>query len=283
MSYPKSEMAGGGPPPPGAPVQAQPAAAEEVPSSYPTQPGMPGAPGGWMAAPTQVPANCPKGLEYLAQVDQLLIKQKVEALEAFTGFETNNKYEILNSLGQRIFHAVEDTCCCTRNCCGASRPFDMKILNNQNHEVIHLSRPLRCSTCWCPCCLQKVTVEAPPGKVAGYVCQSWSLCKPRMRIENAEGETVLRIKGPCCQLNICGDIEFDVYAPDEETYVGRVTKQWSGLGKELFTDADNFGISFPLDLDVNVKATLLGAVFLLDFMFFENNTKKDDKMKHDHH
>lgn len=54
-----------------------------------------------------------------------------------------------------------------------------------------------------------------------------------------------------------------VYAPDEETYVGRVTKQWSGLGKELFTDADNFGISFPLDLDVNVKATLLGAVFLL--------------------
>lgn len=272
MSYPKSEMAGGGPPPPGAPVQAQPAAA-----------GMPGAPGGWMAAPTQVPANCPKGLEYLAQVDQLLIKQKVEALEAFTGFETNNKYEILNSLGQRIFHAVEDTCCCTRNCCGASRPFDMKILNNQNHEVIHLSRPLRCSTCWCPCCLQKVTVEAPPGKVAGYVCQSWSLCKPRMRIENAEGETVLRIKGPCCQLNICGDIEFDVYAPDEETYVGRVTKQWSGLGKELFTDADNFGISFPLDLDVNVKATLLGAVFLLDFMFFENNTKKDDKMKHDHH
>lgn len=68
------------------------------------------------------------------------------------------------------------------------------------------------SDCWCDdlLCLQKVTVEAPPGKVAGYVCQSWSLCKPRMRIENAEGETVLRIKGPCCQLNICGDIEFDV-------------------------------------------------------------------------
>ncbi|XP_048744838.1 phospholipid scramblase 1-like isoform X4 [Ostrea edulis] len=271
MSYPKAEMAGGGQP--GAPVQAQPAAAA-----------MPGAPGGWMQAPTQVPANCPKGLEYLAQVDQLLVKQKVEALEAFTGFETNNKYEILNSMGQRVFHAVEDTCCCTRNCCGSSRPFDMKILNNQNQEVVHLSRPLRCSSCWFPCCLQRVTVEAPPGKVAGYVTQSWSLCKPRIRIENANEETVLRIKGPCCQLNICGDIEFDVYAPDEETYVGRVTKQWSGLGKELFTDADNFGISFPLDLDVNVKATLLGAVFLLDFMFFENNTKKDDKMdKHSMH
>ena len=39
--------------------------------------------------------------------------------------------------------------------------------------------------------------------------------------------------------------------------------------KEAFTDADNFGISFPMDLDVKIKATLLGAVFLIDFMFFE--------------
>jgi hypothetical protein len=50
--------------------------------------GMPGAPGGWMQAPSQVPANCPKGLEYLAQVDQLLVKQKVEALEG----RSNRKY-----------------------------------------------------------------------------------------------------------------------------------------------------------------------------------------------
>lgn len=57
---------------------------------------------------------------------------------------------------------------------------------------------------------QKVTVEAPPGQVCGYVSQAWSMCKPRFKIENAEGETVLRVKGPCCQWEICGDIEFDV-------------------------------------------------------------------------
>ena len=55
-----------------------------------------------------------------------------------------------------------------------------------------------------------MTVEAPPGHVVGYVSQAWSLCKPRFKIENAEGETVLRIKGPCCQWEMCGDIEFDV-------------------------------------------------------------------------
>ena len=55
---------------------------------------------------------------------------------------------------------------------------------------------------------------------------------------------------------------------DESSFVGRVTKQWSGLVKEAFTDADNFGISFPIDLDVNVKATLLGAVFLIVSWFY---------------
>ena len=35
--------------------------------------------GGWMAAPA-VP-HCPPGLEYLTQIDQLLIHQQVELLE----------------------------------------------------------------------------------------------------------------------------------------------------------------------------------------------------------
>ena len=34
--------------------------------------------------------------------------------------------------------------------------------------------------------------------------------------------------------------------------IGKITKQWTGLAKEAFTDADNFGINFPIDLDVKV-------------------------------
>ncbi|KAH9509016.1 Phospholipid scramblase 1 [Bulinus truncatus] len=234
-------------------------------------PGAPPVPAGWSPTP-QAPTNCPPGLEYLTQVDQLLVKQKIEALEAFTGFETNNKYEIKNSMNQRVYIAVEDTCCCTRNCCGSSRPFDMKIMDNHKKEVIHLSRPLRCSTCWCPCCLQKLTVESPKGSVIGYVRQAWSCCHPKYMINNAEDQTMLRIKGPCFRCNICGDIEFEVTSADEKTSVGQITKQWSGLAKEVFTDADNFGVTFPLDLDVKTKATVLGAVFLIDFMYFEHDS-----------
>lgn len=56
-----------------------------------------------MNIPLGIP-NCPPGLEYLTTIDQLLVKQKVELLEAFTGFETNNKFSIKNSLGQKVRH-----------------------------------------------------------------------------------------------------------------------------------------------------------------------------------
>ena len=74
----------------------------------------------------------------------------------------------------------------------------------------------------------------------------------------------------------CSDMEFKVMSLDGEQQVGKVTKQWSGFLKEAFTDADNFGINFPMDLDVKAKATMLGAVFLIDFMFFEKAGNNHD-------
>ena len=76
------------------------------------------------------------------------------ASTAFTGFETSNKYTVKNSMGQKVFHAAEISDCCTRQLCGPNRAFDMKIVDNHDHEVIHLNRALACSSCFFPCCLQ---------------------------------------------------------------------------------------------------------------------------------
>jgi len=238
--------------------------------------------GMWMGhvAPNQVPINCPPGLEYLTMIDQLVIKQRKEMLETITnllgaGCETKNKYKIKNTLGQNIYKAKEDTDCCTRNCCGPARPFDMTIKDNEDREVIHLQRPLRCQTCCFPCCLQEMEVSSPPGSVIGTIEQEWSLCKPQFAIKDQGGNIVLKIMGPFCTASLCGDIEFKVTLPDEVSEVGRISKQWSGLLKEAFTDTDNFGINFPMDLDVRTKATLIGAAFLIDYMYFEKAASED--------
>uniref|UniRef100_A0A8C4Z6P1 Phospholipid scramblase n=1 Tax=Gadus morhua TaxID=8049 RepID=A0A8C4Z6P1_GADMO len=203
------------------------------------------------------------------QIDQVLIHQKIELLEALFSFETNNQYEIKNSLGQKIYKAKEKNDCCTRNCCGSLRSFDMKIKDNNDREVIRLIRPFRCVSCWCPCCLQELEVQAPPGTTIGYVNQDWHPCLPRFSISNANKEKVMALEGPCFACNCCGDVNFELKSKDGKEPIGRISKQWSGLLKEVFTDTDNFGIQFPMDLDVKMKAVLMGACFLIDFMFFE--------------
>lgn len=220
--------------------------------------------------------NVPPGLESLLQVDHLLVKQKVELLETFLGFEGNNKYKIYNSAGQELFKAKEDTDCCTRNCCGANRPFDMEVCDLGENEIIHLYRPLRCTSCLFPCYLQVLEVYSPPGNLVGTVEQEWSVCAPKYSVKDAQGNVALTIEGPVCTFTVCGsDVEFQVLSPDGSTEVGKISKQWSGFLKEAFTDADIFGINFPVDLDVRMKAVLLGACMLIDFNFFEK-TKNEE-------
>ncbi|AWO97615.1 putative phospholipid scramblase 3 [Scophthalmus maximus] len=254
-----------GPPPP---VMYQPGPVGPAP--VPEYGGSPGAISpAPLGAPASAPVGVPPGLEYLTQIDQILIHQKVELLEAFLGFETNNEYEIKNSLGQKIYKAKEKNDCCTRNCCGSLRSFDMKIKDTMDREVIRLIRPFRCVSCWCPCCLQEMEVQAPPGTTVGYVKQDWHPFLPRFSIQGANKETLMKLEGPCFACNCCGDVNFELKGKDGDKPIGRISKQWTGLLKEVFTDTDNFGIQFPLDMDVKMKAVLMGACFLIDFMFFE--------------
>lgn len=73
------------------------------------------------------------------------------------GTETSNKYEIKNSLGQRIYFAVEESICFNRTFCSTLRSCTLRITDNSGREVITVNRPLRCNSCWCPCYLQEVS------------------------------------------------------------------------------------------------------------------------------
>ena len=102
-----------------------------------------------------------------------------------------------------------------------------------------------------------------------------SILTPQFVIRDHNEDVVLRIEGPICTFSLCGDVEFKVLSPDGTNECGRISKQWSGVLREAFTDADNFGISFPMDLDVRMKAVLMGALFLIDYMFFEKQKNEE--------
>uniref|UniRef100_A0A8D0L3N4 Phospholipid scramblase n=1 Tax=Sphenodon punctatus TaxID=8508 RepID=A0A8D0L3N4_SPHPU len=211
----------------------------------------------WMPAIPPLP-NCPPGLEYLSQVDQLLIHQQTELLEIVTPFETNNKYEIKNSLGQRIYFAAEQSGFLMRQW-GSSRSFTLRFFDNIGQEVMAVERPFNLLF---SSLFQELEVQAPPGKPIGYVIQKSYNYAPEFAIQNEERIDILKLVGPCITCSCFEDTRFEVLNLDGSS-LGCISKQWSGFAREVFTDADNFGIQFPLELEVKMKAVLLGACFLI--------------------
>ena len=45
--------------------------------------------------------------------------------------------------------------------------------------------------------------------------------------------------------------------------VGKIYKQWSGVVREMFTDADDFAVSFPADLDTKVEIGFIKIMTVL--------------------
>ncbi|XP_053209550.1 phospholipid scramblase 2-like [Panonychus citri] len=218
----------------------------------------------WMATPS-IP-NCPPGLEYLTKVCQLIVHQRAKKFSSFSRCHIENQFDIESISGQKIYTADEQITC-TGMWCGSSRSFEMQITDQHEREILHLSRPFRCQ-CF-PCCLQQLEVSAS-GSVCGFVKESWSPFVPKFRICNAAGETVLHIEGAFGVFGCRHDIDFKILNSNN-TQIGKISKMWMGFSGEIISEIDHFSISFPMDLDVNIKAVLLGACFLISFMYFENN------------
>lgn len=224
-------------------------------------------PVGWVA-PSDPVRGCPPGLENLIPLDYLLVQQQMEVLELISNYETENKYYVKNRWGQILFFAQEQSGCCARNCFPMCRPFQMDISDLSQRIVIHLDQPSAI-------CCKRITVEAPLGQLLGSVQQNFNLSKPSLNVLDPAGQTVFLIQGPagyvlcgCCKRNV----PFKLLALDGVTEVGSIWKVWSGFGQERITDADNFAVNFPVDLDVRLKAVLLGACVLIDMIYFESES-----------
>ncbi|XP_043601154.1 phospholipid scramblase 1-like [Bombus pyrosoma] len=268
---PQPGMAPGIPQPgmaPGIPQPAPPPYGISMPGPEAPQPELPMIPqGGWSPQNT----TCPPGLEYLIVLDRLYIRQRLELMEVVVGWETENKYLVTNVSGQPLFYIMEESNICARLCLGTLRSCELHVGDTNHREVLRMVRPCRCSGCCCFCCMQMLEVYSGD-MLLGSVTENCHIFRPSFSIRDASGKTVLRIKGPC--FRCCGNVTYKIKSADGVHRVGEIKKKWSGFTTEVFTDADNFSLRFPVDLDVKIKAVLLGACILIDFMYFERNAKR---------
>ena len=146
------------------------------------------------------------GLESLAFVDQLILKQELEVMEIAIGFEEANRYTVFDTSGNEMFTVEEETSCCNRNCCGVCRSFNVMIMDMQGQPIIQLVSP---NTCNC-CCLRSIEVQSPPGTVIGFAQEKFTFFYPKIKIMNENEETLITANGPFCAYGKCcfGDADF---------------------------------------------------------------------------
>lgn len=107
-----------------------------------------------------------------------------------------------------------------------------------------------------------VNVEEPNGhKVGWFKSKAFSLGGAFRVFDSGDREIAL-VKGDWKGWNF-------KFTDNAQNEIGTITKKWAGIGKELFTSADNYMISIGQDTNPNHAMLLLAAGLAVDTVYKE--------------
>ena len=193
--------------------------------------------------------------------ERVLIHQTKEWGEILLGFESKNRFELQDEQGRRLGFAAEEAQgvgqWLLRNLFGHCRKASIHVYDEHGARLGRGEKPFR----WY---FHRIEVFDGETKL-GAVQRKFSLLHRCFAIENAAGQEVMVIKSPFLRI-----WTFKLLFEGQE--VGAIRKKWGGLLREMFTDADVFGLEVQSHIPVEVRKLLLIATFLIDFTCFENNS-----------
>ena len=250
----------------------------------------------------------PDALNELIKAKEVIVEQKIELMEALTGCETPNRYNVflIDKYRQKkfLFKCKEESNWFCRNCVPSSnRSFYLKmhhiISSNKNTDykqtIADFERPFM-FTCLC-CCRPQMdgffkseNNDESSGKNnqfigirenMGKVVEPFS-CGPTMIIYGSDGKEKWKVYGEYCQCGFwardisvgkCYEVDFWIYDCEDNNQnkkpVGNIHKVFKGLS-ELVTDSDAFILTFPKKANAIERLMLIGSVIMIDYRFYED-------------
>ena len=94
----------------------------------------------------------PVGLDELDRTDRIIVQQMSGMTDGCCNcYEGENQYDISDRFDHVIMQAVEQSNCCSRQCCHRLRSFNMELKDRRGEAVAIMERPFRCDNCvLCP-------------------------------------------------------------------------------------------------------------------------------------
>jgi len=170
-------------------------------------------------------------MEKLKSAGSLVVQQKKEWAEILTGFETKNRYAVSDPSGQQLYWAAEESSVLARLFLKTLRPFSVHILSMDGKPVLKVVKPFRFY-------FHEAAVLNTEGLAMGQVKREFSIFSRRFTVRDSQGGELYAICAPFFH-------PWTFTVSQNNIEVAKILKKWSGLGKETFTDADNFSVVFP--------------------------------------
>lgn len=191
---------------------------------------------------------------------KIFVKQAFELAEIFS-FETRNKYRICDETGQDIAFAAEQQKglfgFLWRQFLGHWRSFDIHFFDLNRQEFLIARHPFR----WF---FQRLEVSEFKGRSIGIIERKFSILTKKFDVLSPNGNVLLTVSSPLWRI-----WTFPFMRNDQE--MAQISKKWTGIGYEFFTDKDTFLVDFTHPtLTSDEKILILAASIFVDLMFFEN-------------
>lgn len=203
--------------------------------------------------------------EFFTPHNQLLIQQIKEWTEIITNFETRNKYQILSTSGAELGFMAEQGsgfgAMLSRWFLRTHRPMKVTVWGADRKELLSLERPFH----WF---FSDLTVKDSQGEILGHIYRRFGILHKKYDLVTGSGNLFARIVSPIWRL-------WTFFIKDKtDREIGTISKNWGGLLKEVFTDADRFQVSFG-NQSWQEKAVIFSAAISIDMDFFDDNQRNN--------
>ena len=194
----------------------------------------------------------------LTRYPELIIRQQIEHIEIFTPFETANRYSVHTSDGAQIMYAYEESGAISRQFTGSHRALSIHVVESAGAPVMQARRDFF----WFRSHLR---VDAD-GRSIGALNRVFGIGR-KFALVDANDREITRLTS-----GLFSPHTF-IAKTSRGGEMARVTKRWSGLGREMFTDADNFVVQFTDSSAGNdFRLLMLASAFAIDLDFFEKQS-----------
>ena len=187
--------------------------------------------------------------------NEIFVKEKVRILKY------GNVFGFFNLTNHKLGEAREEEITLVKKIFKLTKlktmlPFTISLYDSNNQKLVTLKRPFT----WF---LSEIVISDPQGNKIGKYKQKFKLLKPTFTLFDKDDNEFAKIQGNFIAW------KFTITSTDGKN-LGTINKKFAGLGKELFTTADNYLVKLhATSITPEQRKILTSVACIIDMVFKE--------------